>query len=150
MKIEDLSIGDWVAYRDADYSCSCTYSRVCRLTLSKYSSEEFKRVVELEDGTARVIDLIDSVPITRERLEWIGFAFGNSSLGEMLIDKNTLITYDIDNTVRVWKNVLRHHSESVIPLVTPRDLLVLYTEVNGLHQIQHILRMFGYDKEVMI
>jgi hypothetical protein len=134
LKIGELSVGDWVNHENKEYRLYAIEE--CGLLRGKWESDEDLAHI------AKNIDYFDPIPITAEILE-----------------KNGLVRHerDADNPKRV---VLSNHF-IMARTYTDADWwrVLIYDEelaskelFNGIiysvHQLQHALRLAGFDKEI--
>lgn len=125
MRIEELSIGDWVMYRDREW-------QVCSLF-------QFTEEVGLWRKDAQICEYvadIDPIPLTPEILEKNGLCVveedADFSEYELFGSENFSIFHA--------KGTLRYRLE------TPQASVVCWS----VHQFQHALRLAGVEKEIVL
>ena len=121
LKISDLSVGDWVRWKVYDKTYDICISQITDIL-----------VRGVHDGIeyGMKITQMSPIPITAEILEKNGFE--KVAIG----------------------NIYRHESDIEITLygdgwwhTISLDEYSLH-KINGVHQLQHLLRLFGVDKEI--
>lgn len=131
LKISDLSVGDWVRYRDREWE-------VCSI----YQFTEEVGLFRKDSQICESIEDIESIPITAELLEKNGLYRHERDADnpEIIVLSNHFImarTYtDVD-----WWRVLIYDEE-----LPSRELFngIIYS----VHQLQHALRLAGVEKEI--
>lgn len=119
LKISDLSVGDWVMCNEDKYRVM-GITMFHELDLLK-SSESFRTS----------IDNIEPIPITAEILEKIGF--------ERLLERD--LFYHSESGLEVafedgeWMHTINLHEYTI-------------HTISGVHHIQHLLRLYGCEKEI--
>ena len=137
LKISDLSVGDWVRYRDIN-------GKIERLGVVG-DEERLSIAVESDIGTKYqflYIENIEPIPITAEILEKNGVFRHerDDDNQELIVLSNHFImarTYtDVD-----WWRVLIYDEE-----LPSKELFngIIYS----VHQLQHAIRLAGHDKEI--
>lgn len=140
LKISDLSVGDWVEYEGLHYP----------ITFVGYGEGGDGSLVnlirpDLSCFTCKISD-IRPIPITAETLEANGFEFDKASRWHIceLEDKTR---------INVW---IGRNNEGRIEVSKPALFDDMYNfkcadiEVSNIavHQLQHVLRLAGVDKEI--
>lgn len=130
LKISDLSVGDWVEYRDREW-------QVCSL----YQFTEEVGLFRKDSQICESIEDIEPIPITAEILEKNGF-----------VDKvSCLFRYE-----REWRgdksavNICSFDEELWFADFEFRDGRTCMSNIPifYVNQLQHILRLIGVDKEL--
>jgi hypothetical protein len=141
LKISDLSVGDWVRYRDREWEVCSIYQFTGEVGLFRKDSQ-----------ICESIEDIDPIPITAEILEKNGFMLLSDSfstyeyatlLGKML--RSTRVYLDAPQSISVSlqdTTIERgfYHREKTSVSILRDDLYV--------HDLQHALRLAGVDKEI--
>jgi hypothetical protein len=130
LKISDLSVGDWVRYDGKEYQVQCVDGMSEMVTLFGYCEQREESV-----------DNLRSIPITPETLEKNGFENMGSGLMryefELREKKYKIILGSLDE--EVWFAdfyfMRKKNINSNMPLFY-------------IHQLQHILRLAGVEKEI--
>lgn len=138
LKINDLSVGDWVRCRGRNGRIECLdairdYERI-RVAVESYLGTMYQ-FVGIED--------IEPIPITAEILEKIGWRIiEKEALGE---------DYEYDGDERVWDN-----DNNKIDICEQkqgefwhsyRSEYYLY-RLYYVHQLQHLMRLYGVEEEI--
>lgn len=141
LKISDLSVGDWVYYDEGNtpYSIRSVYRTGIQdcvvLNDNKYS-----------EGVIGFVDSLTPISITAEVLEKNGFEFEKASRWH-------ICELEDETRINVW---IGKNNEGRIEVSKPdpfddgyhfkyADIEVLNIAV---HQLQHVLRLAGLDKEI--
>ena len=140
MRIEELSIGDWVNQKMNDGAYQVQWIEREMVGLIKHTGTE-------EDGSIRLtavpLSFIEPIPLTTEILEKNGFVRGEYSeirvyneweIGEWSDPPYASVRLDID------RQVIRVTNRG-------RDMFIAEKEVY-VHQLQHALRLAGVGKEI--
>ena len=120
LKISDLSVGDWVRYDGKEYQVQCVDGLSEIVTLFGYCEQR-----EESAGNLR------SIPITAEILEKNGF--------ERLLECD--LFYHSESGLEVafedgeWMHTINLYEYSI-------------HTISGVHHIQHLLRLYGCEKEI--
>jgi hypothetical protein len=123
LKISDLSVGDWVNHENMAYRLYAIEE--CGLLRGKWESDESSAHI------AKHIDYFDPIPITAEILEKIGF--------ERLLERD--LFYHSESGFEVafedgeWMHTINLHEYTI-------------HTISGVHHIQHLLRLYGCEKEI--
>lgn len=134
IKISELSIGDWVRYRDREWIVCSLYQFTEEVGLWRKDSQLCEYVAGIEP-----------IPLTPEILEKNGFVRGEYSeireyneweIGEWDNLPYVSVKLDID------RQVIRVTNRG-------RDMFIADKEVY-VHQLQHALRLAGVEKEIML
>ena len=120
LKISDLSVGDWVRYRDREWE-------VCSI----YQFTEEVGLFRKDSQICESIDDIHPIPITAEVLE-------NNEVHKTYEDDD----YAIFRGDGLW---VVKYSDGDWELSTPP---VCRVDIKYVHQLQHALRLAGLDKEI--
>ena len=120
LKISDLSVGDWVRYEGKEYQVQCVDAMSEIVTLFGYCEQRDESVGNLR-----------SIPIAAEILE-------ANEIHRTDEDDN----YAIFNADGLWAI---KYSDGDWELSTPP---VCRVDINYVHQLQHVLRLVGADKEI--
>lgn len=122
LKISDLSVGDYVCYCGRVYKVdSIEESGFVRANSESYSCPRI----------TKHLDYIDPIPITAELLEKNGF--------ERLLERD--LFYHSESGLEVafedgeWMHTINLHEYTI-------------HTISGVHHIQHLLRLYGCDKEI--
>ena len=121
MRIEELSVGDWVAYNGKKYRIKEISSPYASVTLWGNNEQRDESIV-----------LIEPIPLTAEILEKNGFE-------KTAICTTYLYNSDIEITLYGdgwWRTI-------------GLDEYSLY-RLDGVHQLQHALRLAGIEKEIEV
>ena len=136
IKISELSIGDWVRYRDAD----------ANVRVSDIYSNGYVFIIGEEDsGISESVNAhhhIEPIPLTPEILEKNGWSRKNNYGWYLFYDKYIRIN--------IWFDKDRWDIE-----VSSEDRRVTYADITGrgtlhTHQLQHALRLAGVEKEIEV
>jgi hypothetical protein len=120
LKISDLSVGDWVRYDGRDYQVKEIDGFCNRVSL-----------VGNKEQRVESIKSIHPIPITAEILEKIGF--------ERLLERD--LFYHSESGLEVafedeeWMHTINLHEYTI-------------HTISGVHHIQHLLRLYGCEKEI--
>lgn len=120
IKISELSIGDWVMYRDREWQVCSLYKFTEEVGLWRKDSQICEYVADIEP-----------IPLTPEILEKNGFVRQDAESGirYTLIEGNTMFG-------GTW-------AKSVFQWIFPMDFRFV-------HQLQHALRLAGVEKELEV
>jgi hypothetical protein len=132
LKISDLSVGDWVRYRDREWEVCSIYQFTGEVGLFRKDSQ-----------ICESIEDIDPIPITAEILEKNGWrVIAKEVLGE---------DYEYHGEERVWED--ENYS---IDICEAKQGVFWYSWSNEyymwrleyVHQLQHLIRLAGVEKEI--
>jgi hypothetical protein len=137
INIRDLSIGDWVRYRDAD----------ANVRVSAIYSDGYVFIVGEEDsGISESLNAhhyIEPIPLTPEILEKNGFVDYEVGKGWYVLN--------VADDLRVWLHRNSHDWTFQLmkwsPLSTHEIGKVF---IKHTHQLQHALRLAGVEKEIEV
>ena len=132
LKISDLSVGDWVRYRDREWE-------VCSI----YQFTEEVGLFRKDSQICESIEDIESIPITAEILEKNGWRVIEK---ELFGDE-----YEYDGEERVWDD-----ENCTIEICEARQGIFWYSwrseyymwRLEYVHQLQHLVRLAGVEKEI--
>ena len=122
MNIKELSIGDWVMYRNREWQVCSLYQFTGEVGLWRKDSQICENVADCKP-----------IPITAEILEKNGFE--RASIGGV---------------------IYRHRSDAEITLYNDGWWHTINLDeysihkINGVHQLQHLLRLYGSEKEIAL
>lgn len=122
LKISDLSVGDWVRYRDREWQVCSIYQFTGEVGLFRKDSQ-----------ICESIEDIDPIPITPEILETNRWERN---------DEDEYMEYYGDPTSNIAHTKGTFHYRVNSPEVS----VVCYF----VHQLQHALRLAGVDKEIVM
>lgn len=139
LKISDLSVGDWVRYDNG---------------VTPYSIRSIVRTGDQEcvvlsddmypDGITGFVKYLKPIPITPEILEANGWKKGQR--GEfyhyLQLDKNS--TLYVHASTNGWRVEITYDAAGILRTTH------LMPDVVSVHQLQHILRLAGVDKEIVM
>lgn len=143
LKISDLSVGDWVGIDQAELNMpsddlATAYIEKLRKPIRiKGISEDSDTVIadiEIVDGWGSIMmkcEHLRPIPITVEILEKIGF--------ERLLERD--LFYHSESGLEVafedeeWMHTINLHEYTI-------------HTISGVHHIQHLLRLYGCEKEI--
>ncbi len=120
LNISDLSVGDWVEYRDREWQVCSLYQFTGEVGLWRKDSQICENVADCEP-----------IPLTPEILEKNGIHRTYED------DKYTIFRDD-----GLWAV---KYSDGDWELSTPP---VCRVDIKYVHQLQHVLRIAGIDKEI--
>lgn len=124
MNIKDLSIGDWVMYRNREWQVCSLYQFTGEVGLWRKDSQICENVADLTP-----------IPLTPQILEKNGFV-KNGEYNEWNIG-----TWDTPNLVGVSLD-----RPSII--VKRQGSSIFLDQAKAVHQLQHALRLVDIDKEI--
>ena len=124
LKISDLSVGDWVRYRDREWEVCSIYQFTGEVGLFRKDSQ-----------ICESIEDIDPIPITAEILEANGFERSTSQF----------IVYHTD---KVWISYNKPSETWSVTMYINDFTSNLHANILHIHQLQHALRLAGVDKEI--
>lgn len=127
LKISELSVGDWVNHENNAYRLYAIEE--CGLLRGKWESDEDLAHI------AKHIDYFEPIPITAEILEKSGFARSTSEF----------IVYHTD---KVWISYDKPSETWSVTMYINDFTSNLHANILHIHQLQHILRLAGVDKEI--
>lgn len=141
LKISDLSVGDWVRYRDREWEVCSIYQFTEEVGLFRKGSQICESIEDIEP-----------IPITAEILGANGFILQKDSfntyeyttlLGKML--RTTRVHLDAPQCINVFLHDTTiergyYHREKIS--------VSILKDVVYIHQLQHALRIAGVDKEI--
>ena len=120
LKISDLSVGDWVQYRDREWQVCSLYQFTEEVGLWRKDSQICENVADCKP-----------IPITAEMLEKTGF--------ERLLERD--LFYHSESGLEVafedgeWMHTINLHEYTI-------------HTISGVHHIQHLLRFYGCEEEI--
>lgn len=125
LKISELSVGDWVQDKNG------IYAKV--IGMENWSNGYFLNI-ELHGVNVGVTPLasIHPIPITAEILEKIGFKSTSSYWS---------IYNDNDDYIEIWRNKDKWY-------LSVNSVEYTLCDLHWVHQIQHLMRVWGIDKEI--
>lgn len=129
MRIEELSVGDWVAFGGKKYRIKIIDSPYHSVTLWGNNKQREESV-----------ELISPIPLTAEMLEKNGLEYeddGNDAIIFLCCDMYWA-RYCVGDTF--WKVGI--HSQDRLDAVI--------CDVQNVHQLQHALRLAGVEKEIKV
>ena len=131
LKISDLSVGDWVRYRDREWE-------VCSI----YQFTEEVGLFRKDSQICESIEDIESIPITAEILEKNGFTRGQRGdfYHYLRLDKNR--TLYIHASTNGWRAEITYDAAGILRTTH------LVPDMNSVHDLQHALRLAGVEKEI--
>lgn len=132
MRIEELSVGDWVKTTDKDFrgSRECTIQNI-----EKWRNNNYVLVVKFKDGSIETLgsNCFNPIPLTPEILE--------KNVIEKTYEGDEYVIYRGTNvTVTKYERSMFWEFESQRNRVT----------LEYLHQLQHALRLAGYQIDIML
>lgn len=125
LKISDLSVGDWVRYKGKECAIAAIY-----MAAEGYPHEVALTYQGICCGLS-YIDYLEPIPITAEILEKNGF--------ERLLERD--LFYHSESGLEVafedgeWMHTINLHEYTI-------------HTISGVHHIQHLLRLYGCEKEI--
>ena len=133
LKINDLSVGDWVYYKEGNtpYSIRSIYRTGMQdcvvLNDEKYS-----------DGVIAFVDRLTPIPITAEMLVKNGFGKKTSTQDQLLriVEPNGNMPF------------IGYRWDSRRVIIERDNDYMLRVKAEYIHQLQHVLRLAGIDKEI--
>ena len=131
LKISELSVGDWVQYRDRELQVCSLYQFTGEVGLWRKDSQICENVADCKP-----------IPITAEILEANGFVRGKRGgfYYYLLLDKNR--TLYIHASTNGWRVEITYDAAGILRTTH------LMPDMNSVHDIQHALRLAGVDKEI--
>ena len=120
IKISDLSVGDWVRTKDGN------------VTVDIISPLEVVVMKDYGNLCACKIEDIEPIPITAEILENNGFELSSSYWS---------IYNDNDDYIEIWRNKDKWY-------LSVNSVEYTLCDLHWVHQIQHLMRVWGVDKEI--
>lgn len=130
MKANELMLGDWVAFRK-DFP-----DRVNAIAIGGHS-------VSLEHDSWQQMSSIQPLPITPEILEKNGFDFLYSSVPGGTPQEQRMRKVDTYRWLGIAVNY--YHETNDFQIVDFRGV-----RFNYVHQLQHVLRLCGIEKEIVL
>lgn len=121
LKISDLSVGDWVQYRDREWQVCSLYQFTGEVGLWRKDSQICENVADCKP-----------IPITAEILEKNGF----SNNGEKWYTPELF-------TLERWSD-----NWDIVIACSCGDYVCEVCTIKYVHQLQHALRLAGLDKEI--
>lgn len=122
LKISDLSVGDWVRYRDREWIVCSLYQFTEEVGLWRKDSQLCEYITDIEP-----------IPITAEVLEKNGF--------ERLLERDLFYHSEAGLEVAFedgeWMHTINLHEYTI-------------HTISGVHHIQHLLRLYGCEKEIKL
>lgn len=137
MKASDICVGDWVMVAE------CIADAHFRHYPDKVESISKDLVGLASNGSETILDRINPIPLTEEILVKNGFENVRDNLVFTLknLSSNVRIGITLDNESTVY---LSENKTGVWPGFNYYDLF----EINSVHQLQHLLRLMGVQKEI--
>lgn len=133
MKIEELSIGDWVRYRDREWIVCSLYQFTEEVGLWRKDSQFCEYVADIEP-----------IPLTPEILEKNGFCPPPKHCGyHHLTAGNKEVFVRIDNGFSEFS----HYSKGFVSDEECLNKLEISHSMS-VHELQHALRLAGIEKEI--
>lgn len=136
MKATDLMISDWV------YN---THNRQ-----NEQVAEIGSGLVMLAYNDLYEYDEIEPIPLTQEILEKNGFVYWKNSDAFIVYAEesysNQTVEVTLFNVESEFRNIQLHICESKYPQETMLHLM----ECNYVHQLQHVFRSCGIEKEIIL
>lgn len=131
LNISDLSVGDWVRYRDREWEVCSIYQFTEEVGLFRKGSQICESIEDIE-----------SIPITAEILERNGFTRGQRGdfYHYLRLDKNR--TLYIHASTNGWRAEITYDAAGILRTTH------LVPDMNSVHALQHALRLAGVDKEI--
>jgi hypothetical protein len=141
LRIQDLSIGDWVTYNEEYYQI-LNVGAMCYVVGKGLEFRHYctlTKDMDIQDGID--INEISPIPITPEILEKNGFA----------ANFKRYYTCELCN-VRVDVDRLAEHYEiTTFRILSQGGLIVkMICPITNIHQLQHALRLAGVDKQITL
>ena len=123
LKISDLSVGDWVRWE--------VYDKTYDMQVSGVTDG---RIYGLHDGIeySMLLTQICPIPITAEVLEKNGFESSSSYWS---------IYKDNGDYIEIWENGDKWY-------LSVNSVEYTLCDLHWVHQIQHLMRVWGLDKEI--
>lgn len=137
MKATELMIGDWVHITDYDTD-SFFDARVGTLT-------RVEKIFVVPPGEVMAqpfsIDCVEPIPITPEILEKnLGVVERTSDGYNLVINRELILAFHLKATLDVWMAQPRDWPHLTYSLPLPRYV----------HELQHVLRLCGIEKKIML
>ena len=132
MKIEELSVGDWVRYRDREWIVCSLYQFTEEVGLWRKDSQLCEYVAD-----------IDPIPLTAEILEKNGWLPPRAGISRD--------TWWWTNKVDTAIEASEYQGEWQLTIIEQREIQYNYRLGLGLkyvHQLQHALRLAAVKKEI--
>lgn len=123
MKIEELSIGDWVMYRNREWQVCSLYQFTGEVGLWRKDSQICENVADLTP-----------VPLTPEILEKNGFSHNGRKW-------YTPELFTLERWGDVW---------SIVIACSCGEYVCEVCTIKYVHQLQHALRLTGIEKEIEV
>lgn len=123
LKISDLSVGDWVRWKIYDKTYDAQVTGVTD-----------RRIYGLHDGIeySMLLTQIYPIPITAEILEKNGFESSSSCW---------TIYKDTGGNIEIWEDEKKWY-------LSVNSVEYILCDLHWVHQIQHLMRVWGFDKEI--
>lgn len=134
IKISELSVGDWVRYRDREWQVCSLYKFTEEVGLWRKDSQFCEYVSDLHP-----------IPLTPEILEKNGFTrwVRGSNKGDYYLD--------IPRTKRVWLYYdFGTYKMAYIRNTGGCETFFKCRDIASVHQLQHALRLAGVGKEIEV
>jgi hypothetical protein len=149
MKAAELMIGDWV-HLDGVQVDDDGKNPVYQLLARRVAGLR-KGVVTLEDGTEIYPGLCMAVPMTKELLESNGFVLrdGCSSAWDLHMDNGYSVHIDGTHDCPIGQ-IVTINEPSHYGYGCGFHRVIDEKRVRGVHQLQHLLRLFGIEKEFIL
>lgn len=126
IKISELSIGDWVCYREREWIVCSLYQFTEEVGLWRKDSQLCEYVAD-----------IVPIPLTADILENNGFD---------VVKDQEYIGAAID-----WADIRKYKTTNwIVSLFNNSAYAVLRCEIEYVHQLQHALRLAGVEKEIVV
>ena len=140
LQLSDLSVGDWVRWNDKTY-------RVCVIdgvSLTVELAEELGGTIEV------AIDELIGIPLTPEILEKNGFKRSAKYTAAYRVPYVWRFGRRMDEKVIVNLFVEGESDEVVLPMPRIRGggYTLAFILIRFVHELQHALRLAGFEKEI--
>lgn len=140
LKISDLSVGDWVNQKMNDGAYQVQWIEREKVGLIKHTGTEEYGSIHL---TALPLSFIEPIPLTPEILKKNGFRFQHKSL-----DFDHYST-TIENGGTLWLSSDRGGNYYLLyEEKGKRGMPQINCPLGSVHQLQHVLRLAGVEKEI--
>ena len=121
LKISDLSVGDWVRFRGLDYQVKGIDGTFERVTLIGNKEQRDESIYALHP-----------IPISAEILEKNGWESSSSYWS---------IYKDNGDYIEIWRDGDKWY-------LSVNSVEYTLCDLRWVHQIQHLMRVWGFDKEI--
>ena len=136
MNTNELMIGDWVMWCDKPY-------RICGIMLGEYKAWVREYCVEVRENGGYQPLASELVPIllTAEILEKNGFVAGKAKnrKEQRLISTSSLY-------LSLWRGRLNVRQFRALE----KPIILMQTDCQYVHELQHYLRLLGINKEIVL